>query len=110
MSSTASMCLRHPYIVLTRLSGQTSRAGSARPTTEGSLYYIDLYDDGHHLESGGPYADPAHMSSSTGFTFCRPSGDFKILVAFVDYGNIPFDHEAAVADVSQGGGLDESAL
>jgi hypothetical protein len=67
----------------------------------GRLYYLDLYDDGHHLESGGPYADPAHRSSSTNYTFCRPSGDLKILVAFVDYGNIEFDRGAAVADVSR---------
>jgi hypothetical protein len=66
---------------------------------KGSFHYIDLFDDGQYLESGGGYTDLAHMSSSTGYTFVLPSGDFKILVAYVDYGNVPFDREAATADV-----------
>jgi hypothetical protein len=67
---------------------------------KGSFHYIDLFDDGQYLESGGAYADLAHVSSYPSSTFfLRPSGDFKILVAFVDYGNIPFDSEAATADV-----------
>src|SRR5258706_2274774 len=65
----------------------------------GGFHYLDLYDDGHYLESGGDYADPTHMSTSTSLIYCRPAGDFKILVAFVDYGNITFNKDEAIADV-----------
>jgi len=62
------------------------------------FYYLDLFDDGHYVESGGNYAGVA-IGDPVRDALCRPSGDFRILVAFVDYGNISFDHEAAIADV-----------
>ena len=63
------------------------------------LHYIDLYDDGHYLESSLPYADPNHMSPSNAYTLCRPSGDYKVLVAFVDYGNVTINKDDAIAQV-----------
>ncbi len=66
---------------------------------EGQFHYIDLYDDGHYLESSLPYADPNHMDTSSAYTLCRPSGNYKVLVAFVDYGNITFNKDDAIAQV-----------
>ena len=67
----------------------------------GQLHYLDLYDDGHYEFSGGDYADTSSKSSSTSFVFCRPSGNFRILVAFVDYGNVTINKDEALALVPQ---------
>ena len=54
---------------------------------KGTRYYVQIFDDGHVEWSTGPYSDPAHRSSTGSFSYCRPAGTFRVLVAFVDYGN-----------------------
>lgn len=67
----------------------------------GMLHYLDLYDDGHYEFSGGDYASPSTKSGETYFVVCRPSGNFRILVAFVDYGNLTVNRDEALAMVPQ---------
>ncbi len=55
---------------------------------KGWRYYIELFDDSHYDLSPLPYADPIHPSNKDVFTICRPAGQYKILVVFVDYGNL----------------------
>jgi hypothetical protein len=67
----------------------------------GKLHYLDLYDDGHHEFSGGDYAGVTTKSRETYFVVCRPSGNYRILVAFVDYGNLTVNRDEALALVPQ---------
>ena len=48
--------------------------------------------------SNGPYSDPAHRTSGS-WTYCRPAGTFRVLVAFVDYGNTGTVKADALAQV-----------
>jgi hypothetical protein len=53
----------------------------------GTRYYIDLYDDTHYAWSNAEYSDLAHRVSVDKWVLCRPSGSFRVLTVFVDYGN-----------------------
>jgi hypothetical protein len=67
---------------------------------KGYRYYLSMFDDGHTEWANGPYSDPAHRGSDS--FWCRPTGSFKVLVVFVDYGNtgiIRSDAEAKVGVV-----------
>ena len=64
---------------------------------KGMRYYVQLFDDGHVEWSNGPYSDPAHRSSQV--FMCRPAGNFKVLVVFVDYGNTGTVKNDALAQV-----------
>jgi len=66
---------------------------------EGHRYYIELFDDTHYNLSPSEYADPQHPSSQTYFVLCKPAGLYKILVAYVDYGNLTVDKADALAQV-----------
>jgi hypothetical protein len=66
---------------------------------KGTRYYIDLYDDTRYAWSNSEYSDPAHLLNTTSFVLCRPSGTFRVLTVFVDYGNTGIDRTAALADV-----------
>jgi hypothetical protein len=52
---------------------------------KGMRYYAQMFDNGTVDWSNGPFADPLHRSSEV--YLCRPLGNFKVLVVFVDYGN-----------------------
>src|SRR5258706_4099585 len=62
-------------------------------------YYIDLYDDTHYELNQLPYADSSHPSQAGGFVLCRPAGDYKALVVYVDYGNLGLKKEDVLAQV-----------
>lgn len=66
---------------------------------KGERYYIDLYDDTHYDASALSYADPIHRSSQNGYILCRPAGNYKILVVFVDYGNAGANKADVLAQV-----------
>jgi hypothetical protein len=66
---------------------------------KGTRYYIDLYDDTHYAWSNGDYSDPAHRLSGGKWILCRPSGTFRVLTVFVDYGNTGIVRDAALAKV-----------
>ncbi len=65
---------------------------------QGNRYYVELYDDTRYDLSPGAYTDPAHRSPEVYYVYCKPAGLYKVLVLFVDYGNVPgVDREAALA-------------
>ena len=66
---------------------------------KGMRYYVSIFDDGHVEWANGPYADPAHRSTTGMYTYCRPAGNVRVLVVFVDYGNTGTTREAALAAV-----------
>ncbi len=66
---------------------------------DGTHYYIDLYDDTHYAWSNSDYSDPAHRKGGDKWVICRPSGTFRVLTVFVDYGNTGTDRAAALAQV-----------
>ena len=66
---------------------------------KGQRYYIELYDDTHYDLSPEVYADPTHPSTKENFTICKPVGLYKILVVYVDYGNLTVDKADALAQV-----------
>ncbi len=66
---------------------------------QGKREYIELFDDTHYELSGANYAGSAVRGSEPGFTLCRPEGNYKILVVFVDYGNLAIDRPDALAQV-----------
>lgn len=67
---------------------------------QGQRYYIELYDDGHYELSHGTYTDPAHKSNEIFYVYCKPSGLYRVLILFVDYGNVPgVDRETVLAQV-----------
>jgi hypothetical protein len=66
---------------------------------KGMRHYVQVFDDGHAEWSNGPYADPAHRSLSDTYYYCRPSGTYRVLVVFVDYGNLGDVKAEALADV-----------
>ncbi len=66
---------------------------------KGTRYYIDLYDDGHYAWSTTAYSDPAHLLSGGNWVLCRPSGNFRVLTVFVDYGNIGANRDEVLAKV-----------
>ncbi len=68
---------------------------------QGTRYYIDLFDDTHYTWSNAPYADPAHRTGGDNWVLCRPSGAFRVLTIFVDYGNTGIDKSTALAKVPQ---------
>jgi hypothetical protein len=65
----------------------------------GTHYYIDLYDDTHYAWSNSDYSDPAHRKGGDQWVICRPSGTFRVLTVFVDYGNTGTDRATALAKV-----------
>jgi len=65
----------------------------------GMRYYIDLFDDTHYAWSTGDYTDPAHRASGDKLVYCRPSGIFRVLTVFVDYGNIGANRDETLAKV-----------
>jgi hypothetical protein len=66
---------------------------------KGMRYYAQIFDDGHVEWSNGPYADPAHRSTTGAYTYCRPAGTYKVLVVFVDYKNTGTAKQNALATV-----------
>jgi hypothetical protein len=64
---------------------------------KGTRYYVQIFDDLHVEWSNGPYADTAHRSPDV--YLCRPLGNFKVLVVFVDYGNTGIVKADALAAV-----------
>ncbi|MGA3058076.1 MAG: hypothetical protein ABSE70_08615 [Candidatus Limnocylindrales bacterium] len=66
---------------------------------KGTRYYVQVFDDGHVEWSNGPYADPAHRSTTGAYTYCRPAGTYRVLVVFVDYGNTGTVKQDALAKV-----------
>jgi hypothetical protein len=66
---------------------------------QGTFYYYQMFDDGHEEWSVGAYADPRHKYHEGYFIYCRPSGTYRILVLFVDYGNTGAAKDAALAKV-----------
>ena len=66
---------------------------------KGMRYYAQIFDDGHVEWSNGPYADPAHRSTTGAYTYCRPAGTYKVLVVFVDYKNTGTVKQDALAKV-----------
>ncbi len=67
---------------------------------KGQRYYIELYDDTHYVADPTiPYSDPAHRVNNSSFILCRPAGHYKILVVYVDYGNLTVDKSNALAQV-----------
>jgi hypothetical protein len=66
---------------------------------EGMRYYIDLYDDTHYAWSTGAYSNTAHKVDGDKWVFCRPSGTFRVLTVFVDYGNTGADRGTLLAQV-----------
>ena len=66
---------------------------------KGIRYYLSIFDDRHVEWSRGEYADPAHRSNAQYFVLCRPSGTYRVLVVFVDYGNTGIAKADALADV-----------
>ena len=54
---------------------------------KGMRYYGVFFDDGHAEWSNGAYSDPSHRPDNVGIAWCRPAGNYKVLVVFVDYGN-----------------------
>ena len=67
---------------------------------KGKFYYIQLFDDTHYELSPGEYADPANRSAQVYIVLCKPAGLYKVLVLFVDYGNVPgINRDDALAQV-----------
>ena len=66
---------------------------------KGTRYYIDLYDNTHYAWSTGDYSDLAHRLSGSSMVYCRPSGTFRVLTIFVDYGNAGANRDEALAKV-----------
>jgi hypothetical protein len=66
---------------------------------KGMRYYVQVFDDAHVEWSTGPYADPAHRTTNGSYTYCRPAGDYRVLVVFVDYGNTGTQKADALARV-----------
>jgi hypothetical protein len=66
---------------------------------KGERYYIELFDDTHYELSPEGYAYGIQSGKQNMFTICRPAGDYKILVVFVDYGNLQIDKAEALAQV-----------
>ncbi len=66
---------------------------------QGHRYYIELFDDTHYELSPAEYSSAGHRLGSTSFILCRPSGTYKILVVYVDYGNLTVDKNDALAQV-----------
>jgi hypothetical protein len=64
---------------------------------KGFRYYLSMFDDGHVEWANGPYSDPSHRNSDA--FWCRPAGNFKVLVVFVDYGNTGISRTDALAQV-----------
>ncbi len=62
-------------------------------------YYIELYDDTHYELSPGMFADHTHQLSDASYILCRPAGLYKILVVFVDYGNLGLGKDQVLAQV-----------
>jgi hypothetical protein len=54
---------------------------------KGMRYFVSIFDDGHVEWSNGEYAEPAHRSTTGSYAYCKPAGTYRVLVAFVDYGN-----------------------
>ncbi len=80
------------------LPGRSRWFGSA--FYNGTFYYLELFDDTHYTISTTEYANPAHRSSQAYYVFCKPAGLYKVLILFVDYGNVPgFDREGVLAQV-----------
>jgi hypothetical protein len=80
------------------LPGRSRWIGAAYYT--GERYYVELYDDSHYELSPGEYADPAHRSSRLYYVYCKPAGLYRVLILFVDYGNVSgVDQKAALAQV-----------
>ncbi len=66
---------------------------------KGTRYYIDLYDDTHYAWSNADYSDPAHRLSGDKWVLYRPSGTFRVLTVFVDYGNTGANRDDVLAKV-----------
>lgn len=66
---------------------------------QGMRYYIDLYDDTTFAWSNGDYSDPAHRLNVDYWVYCRPSGNYRVLTVFVDYGNTGANREDVLAQV-----------
>jgi hypothetical protein len=66
---------------------------------KGHRYYIELFDDTHYELSPADYSSAGHRLNNTSFILCRPSGTYKILVVYVDYGNLTVDKSDALAQV-----------
>jgi hypothetical protein len=66
---------------------------------QGHRYYIELFDDTHYELSPADYSSAGHRLTSTAYTLCRPAGNYKILVVYVDYGNLTVDKADALAQV-----------
>lgn len=66
---------------------------------KGTRYYIDLYDDKHYAWSNNAYSDPAHRLNGDKWVLCRPSGTFRVLTVFVDYGNTGANRDEVLAKV-----------
>jgi len=65
----------------------------------GTRHYIDLFDDTHFAWSIGDYTDPAYRASGDNVVYCRPSGIFRVLTVFVEYGNIGANRDETLAKV-----------
>ncbi len=81
----------------TQFPGSSRWIGSAY--YRGTRYYIDLYDDTHYAWSNANYSDPAHRANGDNFVLCRPSGNFRVLTIFVDYGNTGANRAVVLAKV-----------
>jgi len=66
---------------------------------QGHRYYVELFDDTHYELSPAEYAAPARLGTETWFVLCKPAGLYRILVVYVDYGNLPVDKADALAQV-----------
>jgi hypothetical protein len=64
---------------------------------KGTRYYVSIFDDGHVEWENLPYADRSHLAPDA--FACRPSGAFKVLVVFVDYGNTDIVRDDALPKV-----------
>jgi hypothetical protein len=54
----------------------------------GKNYYIELFDDQSVVLNVQEYASAAQKSSQLYSVLCKPAGPYKILIEFVDYGNV----------------------
>jgi len=66
----------------------------------GQMYEIDLFNDTHYDTYVLPYAD--HTSDQDVYVLCRPAGVYRVLVVFVDYGNLDITPDEALSTVPVG--------
>jgi hypothetical protein len=67
---------------------------------QGQRYYLELFDDTHYeLGPFLPYAGAVGHPEDGNYRYCRPAGEYRILVVFVDYGNLTIDKNDALAQV-----------